>query len=304
MVQVGFQGRSNPVYQRAKPLFRSELRETVSLSAQYHRKTSWRFPAPDPGTAQATNWRLDPAVSTGLAGEIGAQQFDVAAWYREELPIRVAGRGAIRLHHDGREIADTIAVDLTWADGVALHYAATLANSYGGQFENQSRAMKALGIIAPVVILLIATLLFITFRSWRLTGIILLNLPFALTGGVIALKITGIYLSVPASIGFIVLFGVAVLNGMVLIAYLEQLRERGHKTEHAVLEGSVSRLRPVLMTALIAMASLIPLILSHGTGNEIQRQLATVVIGGLVTATLGTLFLLPLSYTLVTRKRQ
>ncbi|MEK6598266.1 MAG: Gfo/Idh/MocA family oxidoreductase [Gemmatimonadota bacterium] len=135
VVQVGFQGRSNPVYQRAKPLFRSELRETVSLSAQYHRKTSWRFPAPDPGTAQATNWRLDPAVSTGLAGEIGAQQFDVAAWYREELPIRVAGRGAIRLHHDGREIADTIAVDLTWADGVALHYAATLANSYGGQFE-------------------------------------------------------------------------------------------------------------------------------------------------------------------------
>ncbi len=175
---------------------------------------------------------------------------------------------------------------------------------WGGQFENQSRAMKALGIIAPVVILLIATLLFITFRSWRLTGIILLNLPFALTGGVIALKITGIYLSVPASIGFIVLFGVAVLNGMVLIAYLEQLRERGHKTEHAVLEGSVSRLRPVLMTALIAMASLIPLILSHGTGNEIQRPLATVVIGGLVTATLGTLFLLPLSYTLVTRKRQ
>ncbi|MEK6796755.1 MAG: efflux RND transporter permease subunit, partial [Spirochaetota bacterium] len=89
-----------------------------------------------------------------------------------------------------------------------------------------------------------------------------------------------------------------------LKATIEQLRERGHKTEHAVLEGSVSRLRPVLMTALIAMASLIPLILSHGTGNEIQRPLATVVIGGLVTATLGTLFLLPLSYTLVTRKRQ
>lgn len=135
VVQVGFQGRSNPVYQRAKPLFRAELRETVSLTAQYHRKTSWRFPAPDPGTAQATNWRLDPAVSTGLAGEIGAQQFDVAAWFREELPTLVSGAGAIRLHRDGREVADTIAVNFTWADGVTLRYEATLANSYGGQFE-------------------------------------------------------------------------------------------------------------------------------------------------------------------------
>lgn len=136
VVQVGFQGRSNPVYQRAKPLFRAELRETVSLAAQYSLKTSWRFPAPDPGTADATNWRLDPAVSTGLAGEIGAQQFDVATWYREELPITVRGTGSIRLHRDGREVADTIAVDLTWADGVTMHYDATLANSYGGQFES------------------------------------------------------------------------------------------------------------------------------------------------------------------------
>lgn len=135
VVQAGFQARSNPVYQRAQPLFRSELRDPVSIQAQYHQKTSWRFPAPDPGTARATNWRLDPAVSTGLAGEIGSHQFDVACWFRDQLPVRVSGRGGIRLHRDGREVADTIAVDLEWADGIVMRYDATLANSFGGQYE-------------------------------------------------------------------------------------------------------------------------------------------------------------------------
>lgn len=176
--------------------------------------------------------------------------------------------------------------------------------SWGGQFESQTRAMRTMALIVPVVIVLVATLLFLTFRSWRLTGIIFMNIPFSLAGGFIALKISGIYLSVPASIGFIVLFGIAVLNGMVLISYLQQLHERGKDSMQAVSEGSVSRLRPVLMTAFIAMASLIPLLLSHGTGSEIQRPLATVVIGGLLTATIGTLFLLPIYYTLAVKKRQ
>ena len=133
---AGFQGRSNPVYQLARDFFRSgSVRDLVSLYAQYHRKTSWRFPATEPGTAHATNWRLDPAVTLGLAGEIGAQQFDVFMWYRGRMPVSVSGRGAIRLHADGRTVPDTIHATLTWDDGVSLNYEATLANSFGGQYE-------------------------------------------------------------------------------------------------------------------------------------------------------------------------
>jgi predicted dehydrogenase len=134
--QSGFQGRSNPVYQLARGFFRSgAVRDLVSLYAQYHRKTSWRFPAVEPDSGPAVNWRLDPAVSTGLAGEIGAQQFDVFAWFRGRLPASVAGRGSLRLYTDGRKVPDTIHATLLWDDGVALDYEATLANSYGGQFE-------------------------------------------------------------------------------------------------------------------------------------------------------------------------
>jgi predicted dehydrogenase len=127
---AGFQGRSNPIYERAYPLSRAELRDHVSLYAQWHRKTSWRF-----GTGREDNWRLDPEVTTGLAGEVGAQQFDVARWYRNAIPVEIRGRGDIRLHQDGRRVADTIRVDLMWEDGVAMHYSATLANSFGGQYE-------------------------------------------------------------------------------------------------------------------------------------------------------------------------
>jgi len=132
---AGFQGRSNPTYRRAQPLANAELRRIVSMTASYHRKTSWRFPSPDPADERAVNWRLDADVSVGLAGEVGAQQFDVAHWLREQYPVRVEGRGAVRLHTDGRTVADTIALDLVWPDDVVLHYEATLANSYGGQFE-------------------------------------------------------------------------------------------------------------------------------------------------------------------------
>lgn len=133
--QAGFQGRSNPTYKRAQPLVRTELRDLVSMSGQWHRKTSWRFPAGAGDTDAQANWRLDPAVSTGLAGEVGAQQFDVAHWWRGSYPTRVIGRGGVRHHKDGRTVADTIELDLIWADGVAMRYGATLANSYGGQFE-------------------------------------------------------------------------------------------------------------------------------------------------------------------------
>jgi len=133
--QAGLLGRSNPTYRRAQPLVRTELRDLVSLAGHANRKTSWRFPASGGSSEGEMNWRLDPEVSTGLAGEVGVQQFDVAHWFRREYPTRVSGRGAIRLHQDGRTIADSIDLDFTWADGITLRYDATLASSYGGQYE-------------------------------------------------------------------------------------------------------------------------------------------------------------------------
>jgi heavy metal efflux system protein len=168
--------------------------------------------------------------------------------------------------------------------------------TWGGQFENQQRAMARLMIVGPVVIGLILLLLFVSFRSLRLALLVLFNLPFALIGGVFALYISRLYLSVPASVGFIVLFGVAVLNGVVLVSRIAQLRQEGVPAEEAVLRGSHDRLRPVLMTASIAIFSLLPMLYSSGPGSEVQRPLAIVVIGGLLTATVLTLLILPVLY--------
>ncbi len=168
--------------------------------------------------------------------------------------------------------------------------------TWGGQFESQQRAMARLMIITPIVIALVFFLLLITFNSARLAFLIILNLPFALIGGVAALFISGLYLSVPASVGFIVLFGVAVLNGMVLVSYIAQLQDSGVPVEKAVVLGAETRLRPVLMTASIAIFSLIPLLFASGPGSEIQKPLAVVVIGGLISSTLLTLVLLPVVY--------
>jgi len=175
--------------------------------------------------------------------------------------------------------------------------------TWGGQFENQQRAMTKLMIIAPVAIGLIFLLLFLTFRSVRLCLLVVSNLPFALIGGVFSLYISGLYLSVPASIGFIVLFGVAVLNGIVLVSHISQLREEGSSLEQAIMRGSVDRLRPVLMTALISIFSLIPTLFAAGTGSEVQRPLATVVVGGLITSTILTLIIIPTVYSWFDKKR-
>ena len=169
--------------------------------------------------------------------------------------------------------------------------------TWGGQFENQQRAMAKLMIIAPAAIGLILLLLYVTFKSIRMSLLVISNLPFALIGGVFSLWISGQYLSVPASVGFIVLFGVAVLNGLVLVSHITQLKEEeGIPLSEAVRKGSVDRLRPVLMTALIGVFSLIPMIYSSGAGSEIQRPLAIVVIGGLITSTILTLLLIPALY--------
>ncbi|MCX6157803.1 MAG: CusA/CzcA family heavy metal efflux RND transporter [Ignavibacteriae bacterium] len=168
--------------------------------------------------------------------------------------------------------------------------------TWGGQFENQQRAMAKLLIILPVSILIILTLLFLTFKSLRLALLVISNLPFALIGGVFALYISGLYLSVPASVGFIVLFGVAVLNGLVIVSYISQLRQDGMELHEAIIKGCNDRLRPVLMTASIAIFSLIPMLYATGPGSEIQRPLATVVVGGLFTSTFLTLVLIPTMY--------
>jgi cobalt-zinc-cadmium resistance protein CzcA len=168
--------------------------------------------------------------------------------------------------------------------------------TYGGQFEHQQRAMRRLAIIVPVTVGLIFFLLFMTFDSLRLAALVVLNLPFALIGGVLSLSIAGLYLSVPASVGFIALFGIAVLNGIVLVSYITQLREEGRTVREAVLEGCENRLRPVLMTATITILSLSPLLFASGPGSEVQRPLAVVVVGGLVTSTLLTLLVLPAVY--------
>ena len=167
---------------------------------------------------------------------------------------------------------------------------------WGGSFENMQRAMSRLKIIVPITIGLIFLLLFASFNSVRHAALIILNLPFALIGGIVSLWITGEYLSVPASVGFINLFGVAVLNGIVLVSYINQLRAEGLADDQAIVRGCLLRLRPVLMTALVAMLGLIPLAFSHGIGSEVQRPLAVVVIGGLVSSTLLTLIVLPTLY--------
>ncbi|HBA86462.1 MAG TPA: CusA/CzcA family heavy metal efflux RND transporter [Geobacter sp.] len=168
--------------------------------------------------------------------------------------------------------------------------------TWGGQFENQQRAMNRLMVIGPVAVALILLLLYVTFRSIRLALLVISNLPFALIGGIFSLFLSGQYLSVPASVGFIVLFGVAVLNGLVLVSRIAQLREEGMELGEAIRKGAMDRLRPVLMTASIAIFSLMPMLLASGTGSEIQKPLATVVVGGLITSTLLTLLLIPAVY--------
>lgn len=167
---------------------------------------------------------------------------------------------------------------------------------WGGQFENQQRAASRLAIVVPVAIGLIFLILFATFGAIKQSVLILSNIPFAMIGGVFALWISGEYLSVPASVGFIALLGIAVLNGVVMVSYFNQLEAQGMEKLQIVLEGAKRRLRPVLMTASVAAFGLVPLLFATGPGSEIQRPLAIVVIGGLVTSTLLTLVLLPIFY--------
>ncbi|QXN24945.1 Cation efflux system protein CzcA [Shewanella putrefaciens] len=175
--------------------------------------------------------------------------------------------------------------------------------SFGGEFENQQRATSNLLLVIPIAIALITLILFTTFGSLAKSGLILANVPFAMMGGIVSLYLSGEYLSVPASVGFIALLGVAVLNGVVMVSYYEQTKYLFGSLRERVEQGAARRLRPILMTATTAMFGLIPLVFATGPGAEIQKPLAIVVIGGLLTSTITTLYLLPMLYFWLEKRR-
>lgn len=224
----------------------------------------------------------------------------IAMLERTEGPVKVAREKAARYtvvvaNVRGRDLVGF--VDEAKAKVAAqIKLPAGYYVEWGGQFENQQRAAKRLSFVIPVAIGLIFLLLFSTFGSVRQAALVLTNIPFAMIGGVFSLWLSGEYLSVPASVGFIALLGIAVLNGVVMVTYFNQLRAHGMALADVVIEGAHRRLRPVLMTASIAAFGLVPLLFASGPGSEIQRPLAIVVIGGLVTSTLLTLILLPILY--------
>jgi len=224
---------------------------------------------------------------------VGSGSMNIA----RESGTRVAAIGVFIQNRDmGSVVADmkrAVAAHVPLPTGYYLRW--------GGEFENQERAMARLSLIVPISILLIFVLLFNAFGSVKHSALILLNVPFALIGGILALYLTGIHLSVSAAIGFIALFGQAVLNGVVMVSYFNQLRRTGVGAHEAAVRGSIVRLRTVLMTTLLAMLGLTPMALSHSIGSEVQRPLATVIIGGLFSAAILTLIVLPALYVTVER---
>jgi cobalt-zinc-cadmium resistance protein CzcA len=225
---------------------------------------------------------------------------DVAKLIRVAGPVKIDREDASRFaivqgYVSGRDLVGFVdEAQRAVAEQVTLPQGYRLV--WGGQFENQRRAATRLSIVVPIAIVLIFGVLFATLRSIRQSLLILANVPFALVGGVLALWISGEYLSVPASVGFIALLGIAVLNGLVLVSHFNELIASGMSLRDVVFEGSMRRLRPVMMTASIAAFGLVPLLFADGPGSEIQKPLAIVVIGGLITSTALTLILLPILF--------
>ena len=222
--------------------------------------------------------------------------------------MNIAREDGVRVNSIGVFIADrdmgSVVADMKEKVARQVKLPPGYSITWSGEFENQERAMARLAIIIPVSVLIIFLLLFDAFGAFRSALLILLNIPFALIGGILALLVTGIPLSVSAAIGFIALFGQAVLNGVVMVAYFNQLRSAGASPEEAVMRGSLTRMRTVLMTGMLAMLGLLPMAVSTGIGSETQKPLAVVVIGGLVSATLLTLIVLPTLYLVFERFRR
>jgi cobalt-zinc-cadmium resistance protein CzcA len=216
---------------------------------------------------------------------------------REEISRRIVVEANVRGRDLGSFVRDAqarISRELKLPPGYHL--------KWGGQFENLERATRRLAVVVPLSLSLILVLLYMTFNAVRPALLIFLNVPLAVTGGIVALILRGIPFSISAGVGFIALFGVAVLNGVVLMSYILQLRQEGLPPVDAAIKAAEVRLRPVLMTALVASLGFVPMALSTGVGAEVQRPLATVVIGGLITSTFLTLFVLPTLYHWLERK--
>ena len=248
--------------------------------------------------------RMSPALFQALriptASGVAIPLEKIATLVRTEGPVAVNRENAARYvtvqsNVTGRdlvgfveEVKSALAAQVKLPEGYRV--------TYGGQFENQQRAAARLAVVVPVALALIFALLFATFGSVAQATLVIANIPFALVGGIAALFLTGEYLSVPASVGFIALLGIAVLNGVVLVSHFNQLAAQGMAADRVVREGAMRRLRPVLMTASITAFGLVPLLLATGPGSEIQKPLAIVVVGGLATSTALTLILLPVLY--------
>ncbi|WP_105214593.1 efflux RND transporter permease subunit [Pseudoalteromonas sp. T1lg22] len=214
----------------------------------------------------------------------------------------VQRRVVVQANVQGRDMGSVVA-DIREQINSNIELEGGYSVSIGGQFENQQRAQKRLSVVIPLSLLAIALLLYFAFNSLSQAALILINVPLAVIGGVFSLYLFDQYLSVPSSVGFITLFGVAVLNGVVMVERINQALGETNDVRQAVFEGATSRLRPVLMTALTSALGLIPMLLSQGVGAEIQRPLASVIVGGLVSATLLTLFVLPALYPLFSKAK-
>ena len=209
----------------------------------------------------------------------------------------VQRRVVIQTNIEGRDMGSVVS-EIKQKINASANLPSGYSVVYGGQFKNQERAQARLMIVVPLSLTLILILLYFAFNSLGQALLIMVNVPLALIGGIIALFISGQYLSVPGSIGFIALFGIAVLNGVVMVNAINQNIKGGMEVYKGIYEGALSRLRPVLMTASIAALGLIPMLLARGIGSEVQRPLATVVVGGLFSSTLLTLYILPVLYKL------
>jgi cobalt-zinc-cadmium resistance protein CzcA len=248
--------------------------------------------------------RSSPALFQALDIPLGPGEWialsQVASLKRVDGPVKVDRENAsrysvVQANVSGRDLVGFVEeAKQTVAAKVKLPAGYTV--TWGGQFENQQRAAARLALVVPIALGLIFLLLFATFGSVRQAALVFANIPFAMVGGIVALWASGQYLSVPASVGFIALLGIAVLNGVVMTTYFNQLRAQGMPLDQVVREGAMRRLRPVLMTASIAAMGLVPMLTASGPGSEIQKPLAVVVIGGLVTSTLLTLIILPILY--------
>ncbi len=247
-------------------------------------------------TSMSENMNLQYVLHSGESIEInelvefkmaqGPVQIDHENSMRKSLvQTNVVGRDLVSFVD---ELSSKIDAALKLPQGYSIEYA--------GEYQNQQRASKRLSIVIPLSILLVFILLFVTFKSSLQAFLVLLNIPFALIGGVFGLYYTGEYMSVPASVGFIALMGIAVLNGVVMLEYFNKLKGSIEDSKELVIQGALRRLRPVLMTAFIAALGLIPMLFATGPGSEIQKPLAIVIINGLVSSTFLTLVLLPILY--------